>query len=272
MPPSGGCFYWRRVGVLKGRHLCIACNSNCGRFHACILISRMILLNYSRREGDSVQYYALSHKKHHFIVTPVELRWLLQDYHHVIVNTGVHKNYLESDPNDFFLSYEALYSKLKKGEKLIWKDDYRIANLTVGITGHLENCQYEPSNRLSSPNFLEPCPWISTFCFAFWKDQISTAFDVFQFSENVCGLCLYFPSKVVYDNENAKHLKGFAYSTDFDDFETYESLRTKIKMVTKPLKLESNGRIRRTSVRISNSAKEDFANFYFVANNGISVL
>jgi hypothetical protein len=35
-----------------------------------------------------MQYYALTHKKHHFIVTPDAFHLLLKDYHHVIVNTS----------------------------------------------------------------------------------------------------------------------------------------------------------------------------------------
>lgn len=229
-------------------------------------------MKYSRMRGGIMQYYALTHKKHHFIITPEELRLLLQDYHHVIVNTGVKKNYTESDPNDFLFRYESLYQKLKNGEKLVWNDDYHIAEFAMGFTGHLENCKYEATNRRSIPNFLEPCPWIDTFCFAFWKDQISTAFAVHQFPENVCGLCLYFATKVDYFEGNEKHEKGIAYSTDFDDFETYERLVSEIIKITKPLKLEMNGRIRRTSVRVSNEAKKNIGNFYFFASNGITIL
>jgi hypothetical protein len=226
-----------------------------------------------KQKGDGLMsYYPLTIKKHHFIVTPEELRLLLHDYHHVVINTGVHKNYTESDPNDFFFKYESLYQKLKNGEKLVWKNDYPIAEFTIGITRYLENCLYEPSNRLSSPNFLEPCPWIHTFCFAFWKDQLSTAFVIHQFTENVCGLCLNYPTKVDYLSGNSKHAQGITHSTDFDDFQTYEKLLFEIKKITNPLKLGIDGKIRRTAVRISNEAKKDIVNFYFFASNGITIL
>ena len=219
-----------------------------------------------------MQYYALTHTKHHFIVTPNELRLLLRDCHHVIIKTGDSKNYIESDPNDFYSNYDALYSKLKNGEKLVWKNDYHIADFTIGVTRHLENCLYEPTNRRSIPNFLEPCPWLSTFCFTFWKDQLSTAFDTYQFSENVCGLYLCYPTKIEYKEENVKHTAGIAYSADFDDFQTYEMLLSEIKKITKPLKLEVNGKVRRTTVRISDEVKKDIGNFYFFASNGIRIL
>ena len=60
-----------------------------------------------------MQYNELSNKKFHFIVTPNELREILQGFHHVVVNTGVRKNYTESNPNNFLFTYDALYEKLK---------------------------------------------------------------------------------------------------------------------------------------------------------------
>ena len=219
-----------------------------------------------------MQYYELSNKKSHFIVTPDELRLILNDFHHVVVNTGVRKNYVESNPNDFFFTYDALYKKLKNGTKLLWKTDYDIADFSTGITDHLENCIYQPSSRLSVPNFAEPCPFIDTFCFLPWKEQLSTSFSVTQFPENVCGLCLYFPTKIEYENDTEKHSADIVECTCLDDFETYETLVERIKSITKPLKLDWDGKKHRTSVRISDEAKKDFSKFYFVTSNNITVI
>ncbi len=219
-----------------------------------------------------MQYYELSSKKLHFIVTPDELRSILKDFHHVVMNTGVRKNYTESNPNDFLFTYDALYEKLKNGVKLVWKTDYDIAHFSTGITAHLENCIYQPSTRLSVSNFTEPCPLIETFCFLPWKDQLSTSFSVTQFPENVCGLCLCFPAKIEYENDTEKHSAGIIECARLDDFATYETLVERIKSITKPLKLDFNGKIRRTSVRISDEAKKDFGNFYFVTSNNITAL
>ncbi len=219
-----------------------------------------------------MQYYELSNKKHHFIVTPTELREILKGFHHVVVTAGVRKNYIESNQNDFFFTYDALYNKLKNGEKLIWKTDYDVADFSTGITDHLKNCIYEPSERLSIPSFTEPCPFINTFCFLPWKEQLSTSFSVTQFPENVCGLCLYFPVKIEYDHDTEKHSAGIVDYTNLDDFETYETLVERIKSITKPLKLDYNGKIRRTAVRISDEAKKDFGNFYFITSNNILII
>jgi hypothetical protein len=219
-----------------------------------------------------MQYYELSNKKLHFIVTPNELREILQGFHHVVVNAGVRKNYIESNPNDFFFTYDALYEKLKKGVKLIWNTDYDIVDFSTGITAHLENCIYQPSTRLSVPTFEEPCPFVETFCFLPWKEQLSTSFSVTQFPENVCGLSLSFPTRIEYENDTEKHSAGIVECSQLADFETYETLVKRIKSITQLLKLDFGGKLRRTSVRISAEAKKDFSNFYFATSNSIITL
>ena len=218
-----------------------------------------------------MQYREQSNKKLHFIVTPDELRTILKDFHHVAVNTGVRKNYVESNPNDFLFTYDALYNKLKNGVKLVWKTDYDIAHFSTGITAHLENCIYQPSNGLSVPNFTEPCPFIETFCILPWKEQLSISFSVTQYPENVCGLCLHFPTKIEYENNTDKHSAGIVECSGLDDFETYKILVERIKSMTKPLKVNFNGKVCRTAVRISDGAKKDFCNFYFLTSNNITV-
>ncbi len=219
-----------------------------------------------------MQYYDLSPKKLHFIVTPDELRQILQGFHHVVVDTGVRRNYVESNPNDFLLTYDALFEKLKNGERLIWDTDYDIVSFSTGITAHLGNCTYRPSSRLSVPDFSEPCPYLDTFCFVPYKDQLSTSFGVTQFPESVCGLYLYFPAKVEYEKDTEKHSAGIVECTDLDDFETYETLVARIRALTKPLKLDWGGKVRRTAVRISDRAKQDLCHFYFMSLYHIEVL
>lgn len=179
---------------------------------------------------------------------------------------------MESDPNSFLFKYDRLYNKLKKGEKLIWNNDYDIVLFSTGITAHLENCIYQPSNKLSIPNFLEPCPYIDTFGFLPWKEQISISFFVGQCPENVCGLCLSFPKEIEYIKDTEKHESGIVDCSVIDDFPTYELLVNRIKSITKPLKLNFRDKVKRTSVRISNEAKKYFCNFYFITSNNITVI
>lgn len=216
-----------------------------------------------------MRYYELSVKKLNFIITPEELRDVLQGLDHVTVSTGVPRGYTKSDPNDFITTYAALYRKLKSSERLTAETDYRLAFLTVGVTRHPDNCTYKPTDRLSVPDFAEPCPRLDTFCFLFWNGLLSTSFSVTQYPENICGLRLSFPSKIEYPAATEKHPAGVAERDRLSDFETFEDLSRKIKAITKPLLLEYNGRIVRTQVRVSGNAGADLGAFYFMISNNI---
>ena len=69
--------------------------------------------------------------------------------------------------------------------------------------------------------------------------------------------------KIEYGNDTEKHSAGIVEWACLDDFETYQTLIERIKSITKPLKLDWGGKVRRTSVRISDEAKKDFVKFYF---------
>lgn len=219
-----------------------------------------------------MQYFESKVKKHYFIITPSELRQIMEGFHHVVVNSGVSDNYTESDPNDFLSNYNALYRRLGSGEKLVWKRDFLIASISTGITDHLENCFYKPTSKLSIPDFSEPCPYMETFCFFINNNQLSVSFSVTQFPENICGLCLSFPGYVTYKKAHKQQADGTIDSKELADFETYEVILSRIRKITKILKLEIKGNIRRTNVRVSNAAKTDLQNFHFIATNKIRVI
>lgn len=219
-----------------------------------------------------MQYYELNRKRFFFIVTPEELCEVLKGFHHVVMNTGVPRDYVESDPQKFLRTYESLYARLKAGERLVWKEHYSIVSFSTGITAHLENCTYRFAGKLCVPDFPEPCPFLQTFCFLPFQGQIATSFGVSQFPENVCGLQLSFPGKVICNKDTPKHPAGTVPCEVCEDWSTYETLTARIKEITKPLKFEFDGKIRRPAVRISAEAKEAFRNFCFVTSNNISVL
>ncbi len=221
--------------------------------------------NKIKKGGGEMQYYELARKKLNFIVTPEEIRWILNGFHHVVVNTGVPKNYTESDTDEFFTAYEKLYQKLKNGERVT------DGGFSVGITAHIENCLYKPTSKLSVPYFAEPCPIIEPFCLIPFRGTLSTSFSVFQDPYNTCGLCLIFSTKIEYSSATAKHPSGIVTQDELDDFETYQTVVARIKSITKPLKLNYDEKSHRTSVRISAEAKRDIEKFYFVTSNGIEI-
>ncbi len=215
-----------------------------------------------------MQYYELARKKLNFIVTPDELREILKGFHHVVVNTGVPKNYAASDPDEFFAAYERLYQNLKNDKKVT---DIGNVCCSVGITAHIENCLYTPTSKLSVPDFTEPCPIIEPFCLIPFRGTLSTSFSVVQYPENTCGLCLIFPTKIEYGTATDKHPAGIVMQDDLDDLETYQTVVSRIKTITKPLQLNYDGKSHRTSVRISFEAKRDIEKFHFVTSNDIVI-
>jgi hypothetical protein len=219
-----------------------------------------------------MMYWQEKRKKQHLIVTPDELRQLLADFHHVTIGTGVPKDYTESAPEDLFARYEALYGLLRNGEKLTMKQHHPLLFEATGITGHLENCAYKPMHQRAVPDFAEPCPWVEPFCLFRYKDQLCTSFSVTQFPEYMCGVGVYFPMKVIYPEDTLKHPAGILDGTALDDFTTYETVCARIKAQTRPLMVRMNGQKRRTAVRISNAAKEDFRKFYVATQYALEIL
>lgn len=219
-----------------------------------------------------MQYYTLSAKKFHFIITPEELCDVLKGFDHVVTNTGVARDYIKRDPEAVIRKYTALYQKLTSGAELIYRFDHHITALNTGITGHLENCLYKPTSRLSVPCFSEPCPELDTFCFLLEKEQLSTSFSVDQYIENVCGLYLWFPSRVEYPTAAEGHPAGITETSRMADHETFEILTDRIKAITKPLAVETDGKLKRTRVRISSNAKKDIVHFYFFSSHSIRVI
>lgn len=218
-------------------------------------------------------YFIKSTKKFQFLITPDELRNVLKDVHFVIANTGVTKDYIESDPSVFLHKYETLYNRLASGDKLVWAIDYEIIGFSTGITRYPENIQYAPSTRLNIPNFLEPCAHIEPFGFYMMEyGQLSTAFHIQQIAENTIGLCLSFPSKVEYEVSTGKHQVGIVTYDELDDNKTYQEIVECIKAITKPLNLTIQNKKYRPAVRVSEQAKQDLENFYFCKSNGVKFL
>lgn len=192
--------------------------------------------------------------------------------HHVVTSTGVKQDYVESDPSVFFSKYEELYLRLKRGEKLIWNEHHPIATTSTGITKHLEICKYKPSTKLSVPNFLEPCPYISCFCFDLFDGTLRTNVSHWQFPENIVGLDLYVSTKIDYRQPSERHNVGIVRGEELADYATYQTILARIKAITKSLKLEIDGKLHRTSVRVSEEAKKDLAHFYFITQNNVKIL
>lgn len=205
-----------------------------------------------------MKFFEISHNKEWFLVTPSELEMILSGFHLVIANSGVNKDYKESDPKEYICAYNNLYTFLCSGQKAEWKTNYNLFNLEIGITAHMNHITYTPMSHLSVPDFTEPCVTMGPFCvIPFGNVPLTKGWTLSMYPENTIGLVIRFPSKVQFaDREIFQRADALA------DYETWNELKKRIRSITTLLKIRSNGKEYNPHIRISNQAKMDLQNFY----------
>lgn len=205
-----------------------------------------------------MKFFELSQNKEWFLVTPSELEMVISGFHLVIVNTGVNKDYKESDPRNYICAYNDLYTFLCSGQKAEWETNFDLFNLDVGITAHLNHISYTPTSHLSVPDFAEPCVTMGAFCVVpFGNMPLTKGWALSQYPENTIGLVMRFPSKIQFAGGKTEQK-----TTALADYETWNELKKRIRNITTVLKIKNNGKEYNTHIRISNQAKMDLQNFY----------
>lgn len=215
-----------------------------------------------------MKYIESTYNKIWFLVTPSELEKVLSGFHLVITNTGVKKDYSENNFDDYIRSYENLYRFLCSGQKAEWEANYDLFRLEIGITKHLKNIIYKPSTLLSVPDFVQPCVTMGPFCVIPYGDApLTKGWALHQFPENTIGLVIRFPKKVRFC-ESDEEQKADA----LDDYETWIELKNRIRSITVPLKIKSNGKEYNPHIRISKQAKTDLQCFYVKKSLGFETM
>lgn len=213
-----------------------------------------------------MEYTVTAWEKEYFLVTPDDLETVLEGFHHVAV-VGVKRGYTESDPADFHASYRTLYDRLAAGDKLLWARDWGFAGLHTGLTDHTENVAYAPTKRLSVPDFAEPCVELQAFAVRAWKDSpLTKGWEISQNPENILGLVMCFPSKVLYPGG------GIRTSDTLADVTVRDTIRSRLKTFTKPLKVTNGEKTVNTRIRVSEAAKADLRQFFFMKDSGLTIL
>lgn len=222
-----------------------------------------------------MSYSGMSWKPFNFIITPEELRTVLQPYHIVIDNTHVLLDYEESSLGEYIDMYRELFGLLSSGVQLIWKQHWHLTEHRA-VTSDLSKCiygrihEYE-GQQYKSPIFDEPLVNLQPYTFSVYKDSkdklaVSTRFSYEQNPENIVGVEINYPSKIIREGEDewvdARSLNGFV------DFENIKKL---IMAITKPLTIVKDGEVKRTSVRVSAEAKRYVGNFYAFKSNDIEI-
>ena len=214
-----------------------------------------------------MNWYANSWKKEYFLIIPEEFKSIFESYHFVVTGTGVKKDYTETNPNVVFEEYSLLYSDLLSGKEFKWNDDWKKLGFKTGVTANMDNCKYTPSSRLSIPDFSEPCIYIEPFCVIHYKDTpVSKGWAIHQFPQNTFGLEMSIPKRITYLDGQTKTLE------EFPDYSSWIDIISKMKKVARILKVEYNGKVYNTNIRVSQPAKEDLKRFYVIKNLSLKLL
>jgi len=214
-----------------------------------------------------MNWYANSWKKEYFLITPEEFKSIFKSYHFVVTNTGVKKDYTETNPDIIFDSYRLLYSELSTGKKFKWNDDWKTVGFNTGVTANMDNCRYSPATRLSIPDFSEPCIYIKPFCVLRYKDSpVSKGWEISQFPQNTFGLEMSVPKRISYFDGQTKTLE------EFTEYSSWIDINSKVKKIAKNLRVEYNGKVYNTKIRVSQLAKEDLERFYVIKDLNLKLL
>jgi len=209
----------------------------------------------------------LAFKNFNFILTPMEMENIFEEYH-LMSCTSVPVSYTETPIAELIDAYSALHSKLSAGEKLIHSDDWRLYP-SFKVTNDLSLCPYnEPhiynEKKMKSPNFDLSVPSLEPFTLIIHGGKLCKGFA--QCEENTVGYSLCFPYKRRVYRED-----GSYYTEDIES-EIFEGLRKRIMGITKPLKVEFDGKTLNTGIRISENAKKYARNYYFFDHYGVKIL
>lgn len=211
-------------------------------------------------------------ERFYFIITPEELRNCLADFHLVISTTHVPIDYTESSLDEYVNIQTQLFGKLAKGEKLIWKEHWKLFE-SMSLTTDLTRCGYDGVHKYQgklykSSSFDVPCPHLQAFVF-YVAEHDDGEFNIVktcsesQFPENTVGFELFYPKKVMFNDDEWESTKKLVSYQDF------LLLKNRIQAITKPLTFSMKGKKVRPGVQVSEQALLSVPNFYFFKNNPV---
>lgn len=217
----------------------------------------------------------------YFIVTPRELKTVLEGMHLLHIASRVPADYQETPLEDYLESYQDLYEKRVTGNQILWTDlmDFH----SIGAAGTLDRHSYgEPFESDGAmyriPAFEEPCAAISHFplcCDGLGGEKPKLTMTVIMptrgwYEENTVGLELFYPKKIQYPVEG--DWTDLESTHDLPSYQDFLLLKKRIQAITKPLRVMLLDRQVRTRIRVSPTALEDLDKFPFFRNNPVCVI
>ena len=222
-----------------------------------------------------------AHEHVYWIATPDELEALLmqEGFHLLIVNAHVPIDYTESLSSDFLKPYRTLYELLYAGKRLTWQEHWPLFH-DYNVTKDISRCVYGnvhtyQGKRYKTADFDYHQRSTNMGPFVLHKEikkngsfSISKAYSYTQFPENAAGIEFSCPTKR-YTWDDPEPEASLKNTLEYEDFLL---IKSHIHAITKPLKIQAGERLVNTGIRISEAAKGDVGQFYFLSHNGFTIL
>ena len=209
-----------------------------------------------------------------FIITPDELREMIEPITLFISNTHVPVDYRFTSDDEFIQNYTEVISRLKNGEKIDKHNDYMhlkhysyttdISSIHFGDQHIYEGKEYK-SFQESDRGFP---PYFSPFAvmMSVEEDKVYFSTRVSTSMGDIIGYELVFPDKY-----EAAHY-GLESEKDWKSFEDYRLCSDFIKNYTSPLKFSVDDIVKKTTIRVSDDAKKTLPDYDFVKKHKLTIL
>ncbi len=213
-----------------------------------------------------------------FIIAPGEMEHLLEPFTLFVNNAHVPADYHHTPTDEFINSYGRLYEKLCRGDKPDHRADHE-------LLGH-----YAVTTDISSVNFGDEhiyegkryklckgsdrgyAPYLAPFALTVYSENgrlsVSTRGSYMVGYTEIAGYQMVFPKLSA--AEAAIH--GIGSEQEWDSYNDYMLFRKAVMDITSALVFEKDGVVKKTSVRISDKAKEAVRAFHFVDRYGLTVI
>lgn len=213
-----------------------------------------------------------------FLIAPKELKTAFEPFKLVTANSCVPIDYTDTPVEEFLKKYSALYERLISGEVIKGKD--MVLCKQIAITSNLSDVEFGMEHELDGKmvkaviydKSISPMPHLSPFTFMAYmenkKEYVSTRASYLAYTEFILGYQINFPKF----NQSDAAYYGLTSEKEFKTYSDYELFRKNIIKITKPLRLNLNGVVRKTSIRISDEAKIHLPKLYCIKSKGIEIL
>ena len=207
-----------------------------------------------------------------FLLTPDELRGILQPYHLVDYSAHVPAGYTETPLEEYMISYQRFYEKLTGGEHLRNHADYGVG---IHVAADLSGCKYGKPHIYEGKQYLladfdEPPVGLAPFALYPCKDGkgrlcFRTGYSYMVYSDKILGLQLEYPKMIQYrQNSGYEALRS---TRELAGYQVYENLKRAVTRQTKPLYVMAGGEKIKTNVRVSEETKKQLPGVMLFKSN-----